>query len=147
MNNSRSREDKWKYSKANSRSREDRWKYSKANSTCSKLTDAWIVGLFEGDGLFQYNLRDYSATIQVSQSDHDRSLLEAIRDNLDYGYIKPAFPGKALQLAGKALQLAGKALQLAGKALQLAEDPLHLNMRETLSLRWTKHDYKINGNP
>jgi hypothetical protein len=73
---------------------EDRWIFSKANSSPHKITDAWIAGYIEGDGSFQYYLPDYLATIQVSQSNHDRPLLEAIRDYLGSGYLKPAYPKK-----------------------------------------------------
>lgn len=70
---------------------EERWDYSKNQSTKGKLSDGWLASFIEGDGSFQYYLKGMMPTIQITQHNRYRPLLENIRDYLGDGSLKPSY--------------------------------------------------------
>lgn len=61
----------------------------------------WLQGFIDGEGSFQFRLAEQisrntkyiaaNPTLEIAQSNHDVTILEAIKDYLDSGYVKPKF--------------------------------------------------------
>lgn len=110
----------------NKRSWEERWRFSKNNSSPDNLTDAWIAGFIEGDGSFEYYFSKFRPLIQISQNSHDRPLLESIRQYLGLGYLKPKGESESLSMeATKGLRLSKNDFRIGGnKAMTKIMFPL-----------------------
>lgn len=90
----------------NSRSNVERWEYLSVFHKDIKLHPNWVQGFIDGEGSFQFSLSErisrnskYIAanpTLEIAQSNHDVIILEAIKNFLESGYVKPKFDSSSI---------------------------------------------------
>jgi len=93
----------------NARPKIERWDYLNAIRDSIKLRPDWVQGFIDGCflkifdffGSFQFRLAEQisrnskyiaaNPTLEIAQSNHDVIILEAIKNFLESGYVKPKF--------------------------------------------------------
>lgn len=76
--------------KAKKGDKKEIFEFSEFHSTLDKITKDWLVGFIEGDGSFQFNIRNpMYASLEIAQSKVRRPLLEAIKEYFKGGLVKP----------------------------------------------------------
>lgn len=90
-----------KQSMNNARPKAERWNYLNDLRDIIKLHPNWVQGFIDGEGSFQFRLAEQisrnskyiaaNPTLEIAQSNHDVVILEAIKNFLESGYVKPKF--------------------------------------------------------
>lgn len=90
-----------KQSMNNARPKVERWEYLNSLRNSFKLQPNWVQGFIDGEGSFQFRLAEQisrnskyiaaNPTLEIAQSNHDIAILEAIKEFLESGYVKPKY--------------------------------------------------------
>lgn len=90
-----------KESMNNARPKVERWNYLNDLRDTMKLQANWVQGFIDGEGSFQFRLAEQisrnstyiaaNPTLEIAQSNHDVVILEALKEFLESGYVKPKF--------------------------------------------------------
>lgn len=99
----------YKNSMNTKRSYEDRWNY--LSKLLLNIHPEWIQGFVDGEGCFQCRIADtvsrnssyvsVNPTLEIAQNSHDVEVLNAIKEYLGVGYIKPKYDIKVLSESKK----------------------------------------------